>query len=338
METDTLYFTAPRSTAIRSRSVEMGPEEVLVSTDYSAISAGTEMLLYRDEVPADLPADATIETLSDDLSYPIRYGYAAVGRVQETGAAVEEEEWEDTRVFAFNPHESRFVADPATLVTVPEDVSPAEMTLLPTLETATSLVLDGRPRIGERVVVFGAGVVGLLTIALLSRFPLERLVAVEPIDARRKRALAFGADEAVSPDDVPSLFGAEDVDDPSGADLLYELSGRPAALDDALDATGYDSRVIVGSWYGTKPVRLDLGTEFHRNRVSLASSQVSTLAPETTGRFSKDRRLDVALDRLRGIDVASLITHRIPFADAPDAYRLLDESPETAVQVLLTYE
>jgi threonine dehydrogenase-like Zn-dependent dehydrogenase len=249
-----------------------------------------------------------------------------------------EDDWEDTRVFAFNPHESRFVADPATLVAVPEDVAPAEMTLLPTLETATSLVLDGRPRIGERVVVFGAGVVGLLTIALLSRFPLERLVAVEPIEARRERALAFGADEAVSPDVVPSLFDAEDVDDPSGADLLYELSGRPAALDDALDATGYDSRVIVGSWYGTKPVRLDLGTEFHRNRVSLASSQVSTLAPETTGRFSKDRRLDVALDRLREIDVASLITHRIPFADAPDAYRLLDESPETAVQVLLTYE
>jgi len=337
MKTDTLYFTAPRSTAIRSRSVEMGPEEVLVSTDYSAISAGTEMLLYRDEVPADLPADATIETLSDDLSYPIRYGYAAVGTVQDTGGAVEDD-WEDTRVFAFNPHESRFVADPATLVAVPEDVSPAEMTLLPTLETATSLVLDGRPRIGERVVVFGAGVVGLLTIALLSRFPLDRLVAVEPIEARRKRALAFGADEAVSPDGVPSLFDAEDVDDPSGADLLYELSGRPAALDDALDATGYDSRVIVGSWYGTKPVGLDLGTEFHRNRISLASSQVSTLAPETTGRFSKDRRLDVALDRLREIEVASLITHRIPFGDAPDAYRLLDESPETAVQVLLTYE
>ena len=337
MKTDTLYFTAPRSTAIRSRSVEMGPEEVLVSTDYSAISAGTEMLLYRDEVPADLPADATIETLSDDLSYPIRYGYAAVGTVQDTGGAVEDD-WEDTRVFAFNPHESRFVADPATLVAVPEDVSPAEMTLLPTLETATSLVLDGRPRIGERVVVFGAGVVGLLTIALLSRFPLDRLVAVEPIEARRKRALAFGADEAVSPDGVPSLFDAEDVDDPSGADLLYELSGRPAALDDALDATGYDSRVIVGSWYGTKPVSLDLGTEFHRNRISLASSQVSTLAPETTGRFSKDRRLDVALDRLREIEVASLITHRIPFGDAPDAYRLLDESPETAVQVLLTYE
>jgi threonine dehydrogenase-like Zn-dependent dehydrogenase len=196
-------------------------------------------------------------------------------------------------------------------------------------------VLDGRPRLGERVVVFGAGTVGLCTVALLSSFPLERLVAVDPLADRRDRALAFGADEAIPPE-AAEAPAAPDADR-DGADLVYELSGRPAALDDAVGVAGYDGRVVVGSWYGTKRAAVDLGTAFHRDRISIESSQVSTLSPETRGRWTKARRMGTALDRLRTLDVGSLVTHRIPFADAPTAYRLLDERADDALQVLLTY-
>jgi 2-desacetyl-2-hydroxyethyl bacteriochlorophyllide A dehydrogenase len=334
MNRRSLYFTAPYEAELRPTAFDPAGDEVVVETRVSAISAGTELLVYRGEAPSDLPADETIDALDGDLSFPVRYGYAAVGEVVETGAAVEGA-WTGRTVFAFNPHESRFAARPEDLVPVPGDVSTESMALLPSVETATSLVLDGRPRLGERVVVFGAGTVGLCTVALLSSFPLERLVAVDPLADRRDRALAFGADEAIPPE-AAEAPAAPDADR-DGADLVYELSGRPAALDDAVGVAGYDGRVVVGSWYGTKRAAVDLGTAFHRDRISIESSQVSTLSPETRGRWTKARRMGTALDRLRTLDVGSLVTHRIPFADAPTAYRLLDERADDALQVLLTY-
>jgi 2-desacetyl-2-hydroxyethyl bacteriochlorophyllide A dehydrogenase len=333
MDRHSLYFAGPHKTERRRTRFTFAADEVVVETQVSAINAGTELLIYRGDAPTDRPADETIDALDGDLSFPVRYGYAAVGEVVETGGDVPAE-WIGRTVFAFNPHESRFAASPDDLVPIPENVTAEAMAMLPSVETAISLVLDGRPRIGERVVVFGAGVVGLCTVGVLASFPLGRLLVVDPLADRREHARRMGADETLTPEEVPT---AVDMDDSDGADLVYELSGQPEALDDAIDVTGYDSRVVVGSWYGTKPATLDLGTDFHRNRVTIESSQVSTLSPASRGRWTKARRLDTALDRLRALDVASLVSHRIPFTDVSTAYRLLNDRTAPTLQVLLTY-
>ena len=334
-ERRTLYFAGPRTVRVESESVpDPGPDEVLVETRVSAVSSGTELLLYRGEMPRGLEADTTIEALDGDLSYPMKYGYAAVGDVVALGADVEER-WQDQTVFAFNPHESHFTSSPAALHPVPEGVSPSTAALLPTAETATTLVLDGQPRVGERVVVFGAGMVGLTTTSVLASFPLERLTVVEPDARRREMAAALGADETLTPEEAGAVG---ERDDPAGADLAYELSGRPETLDDAIDVVGYDGRVVVGSWYGRKRAETDLGGFFHRNRIDVSSSQVSTLAPELRGRWTTDRRLGVAWDRLSELRTEQLVTHRIGIENATEAYHLLDGGPENALQILLTYE
>ena len=330
-----LYFTGPRSISIERESVSApGPDEVLVEARVSAVSSGTELLIYRGEMPRDLAADATIDALGDDLSYPLKYGYATVGEVVDLGPNVAER-WRGRRVFAFNPHESHFAASPADLVPVPEDVSTTTAALLPTAETATTLVMDGHPRVGERVVVFGAGMVGLVTTSVLSSFPLERLTVVEPVADRRSMADRLGADETLHPEAATAV---EERGEPAGADLAYELSGSPETLDDAIDAVGYDGRIVVGSWYGRKRAETDFGGFFHRNRIDVSSSQVSTLAPELRGRWTKERRMDVAWDRLRALPADRLVTHRIGFEDAAEAYRLLDGGPENALQVVLEFE
>lgn len=330
-----LYFVGPTEVSVEREPVD-GPEpdEVLVETQFSAVSSGTELLIYRGEMPHDCAADATIDALEGDLTYPLKYGYATVGDVVACGVDVDGS-WLGRTVFAFNPHETRFAVSPADLVPVPDDVSTATATLLPTAETATTLVLDGAPRVGERVVVFGAGMIGLVTTSILSRFPLSELVVVEPVAERREMAARLGADETVPPGRAAAIG---ERGEPAGADLAYELSGSPAALDDAVDAVGYDGRIVVGSWYGRKRAEHDFGGFFHRNRIDISSSQVSTIAPELRGRWTKERRTEAAWDRLRAVRTESLITHRVGFADAPEAYRLLDEGPENALQVLLTYD
>jgi alcohol dehydrogenase len=326
-----LFFTGPRTVEVDEYPTpDPDDGEVLVRTRYTAISPGTELLVYRDQVPDCMAADETIDALDGSLSYPLQYGYAAVGEVTAAGRHVDES-WIGRRVFAFHPHESHFLATPDELL--PTTLPPAKATLTANTEAAVSFVMDGRPRIGDRVVVYGQGPLGLLTTAVLSAFPLERLVAVDPVEDRRSRALDLGADVALPPD--ADVSGAIDGD---GADLAVELSGNPAALDDAIGVTGYAGQVLVGSWYGTKTASLDLGGEYHRSHVRIRSSQVSRVDPDHAGRWDKDRRLALVQDRLADLDVADLLTHQFPIEAAADAYRLLDERDEDVVQVLFTYD
>ena len=328
MDRVSVLFAAPGEvTVVREAILEPQPGEVLVQTVASAISAGTELLFLRGQVPPGTAVDSTIQAMDGTVAFPLRYGYAAVGRVIAAGAPADTA-WIGREVFVFHPHTSHFTTPVSQLIPVPAGLNLRRAALLPNMETAVNFVMDGRPVIGERVAVVGLGVVGLLTIALLARFPLAALVAVDPLPQRRALALDLGAHRALAPDDL---------DAPASCDLVYEVSGAPAALNTALALAGYAGRVVIGSWYGAKQAPLDLGGAFHRSRIRLLSSQVSTLDPRWLGRWDKARRLDVAWSMLRDLPAEQVITHTLPVSDAPAAYRLLSEHPEQAVQVLFDY-
>ncbi len=329
MKRRSLIFNAPSSVVLSDEELSPpGMGQAMVQTELSAISAGTEMLVYRGQTPAHMAVDAPIAALGGDFTYPLKYGYSSVGRVIEIGPDVAQA-WLGRLVFAFNPHESHFVAPIETLVPLPAGIDPAAAVFLPNMETAVSLLMDGRPVIGERVAVVGQGVVGLLTTALLAAMPLASLTAVDPLAERRQWAQRLGA-VALTPEDALA-------DNAAAADLTYELSGNPRGLDLAIALTGDYGRVVIGSWYGRKPVALDLGGRFHRAHIHLIGTQVSNLAPEWRGRWMKERRLEVAWEMIRRCRPQQLITHRLPLARATEAYRLLDEQPGQAIQIVLTY-
>jgi threonine dehydrogenase-like Zn-dependent dehydrogenase len=121
------------------------------------------------------------------------------------------------------------------------------------------------------------------------------------------------------------------------ADLTFELSGRPETLNDALAITGFSGRIVIGSWYGEKRAEIDLGGTFHRSRIKLISSQVSTIAPELCGRWNKARRINMAWKALERIQPEKWITHRFPIEEAKEAYRLLDENPQETIQIVFDY-
>lgn len=342
MSARALYFTAPRQVEIQEEPLPPLPaDRLLIQTLLSAISPGTELLVYRGEFPPDLPLDETIPALAGGFSYPLKYGYASFGRVSAAGEAVDPA-WCGRTVFAFQPHASHFHAAPADLIAVPEGISMEEAVFLPNMETAVNFVLDGAPLIGERVAVLGQGIVGLLTTALLAGFPLARLVTFDRWPLRRQASLSLGASASLDPglpqvvEQARAALGSSHPRE--GADLVFELSGSPAALDLAIQLAGFDSRVVIGSWYGNKRAAIDLGGRFHRSRIRLSASQVSSLAPEHSGRWDKERRLQVAWQKIREIKPSRFVTHRFPFERAAEAYRLLDESPEEAIQVVFTYQ
>jgi 2-desacetyl-2-hydroxyethyl bacteriochlorophyllide A dehydrogenase len=332
-----VVFEAPRRVAVvEEPAPSAAAGEVLVSASVSAISAGTELLIYRGEAPPDLAADATLPALAGTLRFPLRYGYAVVGEVVAAGAGVDSA-WRGRRVFAFQPHHSRFACPPCDLLPIPEGIADDDAVFLPNVETAVNLLLDAHPRIGERAVVFGQGIVGLLTTALLAGLPLARLVTADLHARRRALSLELGADESLDPSAPDFAERMTSTISGDGADLALELSGSPAALDQAVAATGFGGRVVIGSWYGRKPVSLDLGGRFHRSRIRLVPSQVSSLAPELSARWSKTRRLEVAWEMLRRLRPSRLVSHRLPLAAAARAYELLDRQQEESVQVLFEH-
>jgi 2-desacetyl-2-hydroxyethyl bacteriochlorophyllide A dehydrogenase len=323
--------------ACREEFLPPGPGEVAVECRLSAISAGTELLFYRGQVPQDLPLDAGLSSLAGTAGYPLRYGYAAVGRVIALGPEADRD-YMGQRVFCFHPHASHIAIKTTDIAIVPNDVDDRDALFLATMETAVTLMLDARPAVGEKVTVLGQGVVGLLAAALLARHPLQLLFTVDPILRRRQASLDMGAHAAFGPQEMERLVaGLGSGAGEDGADLVFELSSDPTTLNLAINLTGFGGRVVIGSWYGTKSAAVDLGGRFHRSRIRLIASQVSTLPTIFLARWDRTRRLETAWEMLRRIRPSRLITHELPVERAPEAYELLDRRPDQALQVVLAY-
>jgi 2-desacetyl-2-hydroxyethyl bacteriochlorophyllide A dehydrogenase len=300
----------------------------------SALSQGTEMLVYRGEVPADLTLD--LSTLAGSFSFPIKYGYATAGRVLDAGKDVEDLAAGDT-VFVHHPHQDVFVVPAEAPVRLPDGLDPLLGLFVANLETAANIVHDTPLQLGETALVFGQGVVGLLVTQLLKLAGAERVLAVDTLIKRRELALDVGADDVFeSGEDLTARVLNATAG--RGADVAVEVSGSGTALQAAIDAVAVEGTVVVASWYGTKPVALSLGGHFHRGRVRLRSSQVGRMNPALSPRWDHARRMETVLNLLPRLRLKELVSHRFPFDRAPEAYRLVDEQPGETAQVILTHE
>jgi len=332
-----LVFLGPRSVEVRSEPIpEPARDQVLVETLLSALSAGTELLLYRGEFPP--VGEEHLDHISQGLSFPTSYGYCAVGRVVQAGASVDPS-WIGRIVFAMQPHASHFVASPSALLELPPSLSPEDGVFLAHVETAVNIVQDAAPILGERALILGQGTVGLLVAALMHEFPLDALVTADRFAIRRAASAALGVSKVLDPADpqfVEHALAHARVE-PRGFDVSIELSGNPSALDAAIELTAFSGRVVVGSWFGSKSAPLNLGGRYHRSRIRVVASQVSTIAPELSGRWDKARRFATAWRALERIRPGRWITHRLPFRDAAEAYLSLDRAPEEAIQIVFEY-
>jgi len=311
-----LFHTAPRRVEIRELPTPRpATGEVIVNTVCSGISSGTERLVYRGEVPADLTLDDTIDALGGAFSYPFAYGYACVGEVAESGQTV----------FAFHPHQDVFAAQASDLIPLPS-IDPASATLFPLVETALQVTLDAGTGYRDRVVVLGGGVLGLLTALLLQRSGQRPLLA-EPQAWRRAMASSLGVAAA-----APEELGKQEVP------LVIDASGNPDAPAMALNMLAHEGTLLVASWFGTKPVVLPLGGAFHRRRLIIRSTQVSTVPARLSATWTRSRRRLEAIELLSELPLAELCTHVFAFGNAAEAFRAVDEGVPGLMHAVLDYD
>jgi len=342
MRAHSIYHIAPCQVEIHRFDLPpIKDDQVLIKTKYSAISPGTESMIYRGKVSKSHEQDLTIQSLGGDFSYPFSYGYAIVGTVIEIGENVPPM-WQGKQVFAFHPHQDYVLAAVVDCVLIPECISPLSALFLANMESALNFVMDAHPNIGETAMVFGQGIVGLLTTSILKEIPLGHLITAEPIPERRQRSIECGATLSIDPNDPlvwgelkQSLFESNSL--VTGLDIAFELSGTTKALNQAIGLAGFTGKILIGSWYGTDSESLDLGGEFHRRRIQLISSQVSTLSPMLSGRWSKTRRIGLAWEWIKKFNPEKFITHRFAIEQCQKAFELVSGRTENALQVIFKY-
>jgi threonine dehydrogenase-like Zn-dependent dehydrogenase len=286
------------------------------------------MLAYRGELDPDWPLDETIGALGGTFRYPFAYGYSVVGTVERGVGSIAE----GTLVFLFHPHASHCTARPEDVVVV-DGIDPRSATLFPLVETALQVSLDAGEVKDEDIVVVGGGAVGTLAAALL-REAGARVLGVEPLPWKRVAAAAFGI-PSIPPEDMQSVVAERTGG--RGAHMVVEASGSPAALGASLSLLAHEGTALVCSWFGNKTVSLPLGGAFHRRRLTIRSSQVSTIPARLRPLWTKERRRQAVVQLMRSLPLDALATHAFPIEEAQRAFASIDAGEEGLIHVALSY-
>jgi threonine dehydrogenase-like Zn-dependent dehydrogenase len=294
---------------------------LLIRTLASAISRGTESLVFRGEVPQSEWRRMRCPFQEGDFPAPVKYGYSAVGIVEDGPV-----ESVGRRVFCLHPHQDRFIVPEDAVIDVPDNVSEQRATLAANMETAVNGLWDAAPGPGDRIAVIGAGVVGSLVAALAARLPGAEVELIDIDPTREPIAAALGCHFA-----TPQRTRTE-------ADLVIHASGAPEGLATALAIAGFEATVLEISWYGTRIVPLALGGAFHSRRLTLRSSQVGAVAASRRQRWSHRRRLTLALSLLRDPIFEVLLSGESEFAALPELMPVLASSPAGVLCHTLRYD
>ena len=320
--TATAYWTVgPEQGELRTEDLPApGPGEALVRSLYSGISKGTEMVVHNARVP-DCVADAMAAPHQEgSFPGPVKFGYLSVG-VVEHGPA----EWQGKTVFCLHPHQDRYIVPITSLTEVPDGVPARRAVLTGTVETAVNALWEAGPRLGDRVAVIGAGLVGGMVAKLVAGFPLGRLQLIDIDPAKRAFADTLGV-EFSHPDDAAG-----------DCDIVIHCSASQAGLERALQLVGDEGEIIEMSWYADRSVSLPLGEDFHARRLSIRASQVGVVARARRHRRTTADRLNLAVSLLRDPVFEAFLTGTSRFEELPDAVQRLSDGTLDALCHVIEY-
>ncbi len=315
------WITAAGRGEIRDENLAApGSDEVLVRTCYSAISRGTETLVFSGAVPPSEFQRMRAPFQVGDFPAPVKYGYINVGVVEQGPSALR-----GRSVFCLYPHQTRYVVPASAVCALPDGLPPERAVLAANLESVVNGLWDAAPRAGDRIAVIGAGTLGCLFAWLAARFPG---CEVELIDINVEKAAI--AKLIGVPFMLPNQATPE-------ADLVVHASGSSDGLSNALELAGFEATVLEMSWFGNRRPTLPLGEAFHAKRLTLRSSQVSAVAAAQRSRWTPRRRLELVLRLLLDPCLDGLITGESSFSELPEVLKRLSKDPGNTLCHRITY-
>lgn len=321
----------------------LGEHDVYARTVISGISHGTEIAWLRGSA-ASLhrtwkPQRFYIDGPGRD--YPVAPGYESIARVSEVGTAVTGVKPGDL-VTVDAPHATGHILTEAVAAAglLPAGTNPEQAVFHILTRVALGGVHDARLQVGETVVVMGLGTVGLLAVQQ-ARHACASVFGVDRFALRVQAAQAVGAHAVLAGNGVDVAAAVHELTGGHGADAAIEASGSYCGLHEAIRCLRVGGRVATVASYHGDQLGLRLGEEYHRNRITLISSMTINGCDQRNHPLWTLDRLNATARQLVADQVVrtdSLITHRIPFQRAAEAYALITDRPEETIKVVLTYD
>ena len=316
-----LWYVAPERVEIRSETLGPLPKNsVQVRTLFSALSRGTESLVFKGLIPESEYIRMGAPFMGGKLPFPVKYGYSSVGRV-ELGPP----ELIGRLVFSLMPHQSIFQTDAANILLIPEEIPAQRAVLAANMETALNAVWDAGPGPGDRILIIGAGVLGCLVAYLCGHLPGAEVTLVDINPERKDIATTLGVQFS-----SPELA-------PKDCDLVIHCSASAAGLSTAITSAGEEATILELSWYGSNKIDVSLGGAFHSRQLKLQSSQVGHVSLSRRPRWSHRRRLGAALGMLSDSRLDSLLTKPISFESLPSELPKIFGTQSSALCCLIQY-
>jgi NADPH:quinone reductase-like Zn-dependent oxidoreductase len=315
-----LWYVGPNRAEIRAEAVALAPGEVELQSLYGGISRGTERLVFTGRVPESEYARMRAPFMAGDFPFPVKYGYATVGRIVAGPDALI-----GRTAFALYPHQTAFTLPADRVALLPADVPASRGVLAANMETALNALWDAAPGPADRIAVVGAGVVGSLCAWLAGKLPGAEVTLIDIDDSRAAVAATLGVRFAL-PDAAPGE-----------CDVVIHASATAAGLATSLRLAGAEATVVELSWYGAGEVAVPLGEAFHSRRLRLISSQVGQVAPSHRPRWSHARRMEAALALLADPALDAVIAPAVDFPDLPAQLPRILSQPGGVLCQLIRY-
>lgn len=300
----------------------MEPDELIVRSLYSYISAGTERtIICNPPKNKVISKEMAVPYMLGNFNSEFTYGYSLVGEVIEGT-----DKWLGKTIHVMHPHQEYAMVKERDVYCIPDGISSKAATLISNLETVINAVWDSELTLGDKVLIVGFGNIGALLASVVKRIPGVDVYISETNQTRKEFAIKQNFN-------VLSLSELKD-----NFTISFNTSNSESGLQLAIDQTSIEGKVVELSWYGPRNISLELGGSFHYGRKQLISSQVSRIPAKKRLYFDYKSRKDLVIKLLSEIDFNFMLNIEVPFQNAPEIYNQLINDKINEIGLLFNYK
>tara|TARA_B100001564_G_scaffold11381_1_gene9227 strand:+ start:816 stop:1808 length:993 start_codon:yes stop_codon:yes gene_type:complete len=284
--------------------------QALIKTIYSGISYGTEKIVYSGSVPKSQRDLMKCPFQEGEFGENIKYGYMNVGKVIE-GSKL----YKNKYVYTLYPHQTQFILDEKDLVIIPSSIPIKRCLLTANMETAINAMWDTLPSCGDKILIIGAGIIGLLMAYVLRAIPGIEILLVDQDVKKKKLAKLFNLKFCHA---IPKSYEAN---------IIFECSGNSSVIDSLSPHLKDEAIICILSWYGNKISRVKFGEEFLSKRAKIIFSQVSKVSHNRSKYWNNSDRKKLAISLLKDDKLDFLIEkNMINFKDLPKFFSTISDN------------
>jgi len=307
MDVRELWHISDTDSELRKIQTEPGANLLIVQSEYSLISSGTEKIVSKGLVPMQIGERMKVPYMKGNFPNPVSYGYSLVGKVIEGPKTLM-----NRHVHILHPHHDFAFVEEQDVFLIPDDIPSKRAVFASNMETVVNAIWDSKPQLGDQILIAGFGTIGALLALTISQYPRLDIKILENNPKRRKIAKECGLETIDADKDSHTEF-----------DISYHCTGKETGLQFCIDHTKTEGKIIELSWYGNKSVNIDLGKTFHTGRKKIISSQVSQIPNDKNSSWNFKTRKELVFKLLQNNIYDKLPVLEIPFADSPDFFKKL---------------